>query len=343
MSAIPHRPVASSGFALPELGFGAAALGNLYAAIDDAQAAATLDAALAAGLRYVDTAPHYGRGLSERRVGDGLRGVDDVIVSTKVGRLMAPDATITDDRERDGFHTAMPFRMAYDYSHDGILRSHEHSLQRLGLARVDLLFVHDIGRVTHGAADAQYRAQLVDGGGLKALERLRDDGAIRGFGLGVNEVDVCLELMEEARFDVILLAGRYTLLEQAPLDRFFPACAAAGTAVIVGGPYNSGILATGSAAAAIPRYNYAPAPQGVLDRVRVLEAVAARHGVSLAAAALAFVLAHPQVASVIPGLANPEQVADTIRLYHAPIPQDFWNELRHAGLVRPDAPLPGVS
>ena len=256
---------------------------------------------------------------------------------------MEPDATITDDRERDGFHTAMPFRMRYDYSHDGILRSHEHSLQRLGLARIDLLFVHDIGRVTHGEADAQYRAQLIQGGGLKALERLRDEGAIAGFGLGVNEVDVCLDLMEEARFDVILLAGRYTLLEQGPLDRFFPACEQAGTAVVIGGPYNSGVLATGSAAAAMPRYNYAPAPNDVLDRVRALESVAERHGVSLAAAALAFVLAHPQVASVIPGLANPQQVADTIGLYREPIPQEFWNELRHAGLVRPDAPLPGVA
>ena len=336
MTGIPRRKLGSTGCALPELGFGAAA-------IDDTQAAATLDAALAADLRYVDTAPHYGRGLSERRVGDALRGVSDVIVSTKVGRLMEPDATITDDRERDGFHTAMPFRMRYDYSHDGILRSHEHSLQRLGLARVDLLFVHDIGRVTHGEADAQYRAQLIQGGGLKVLERLRDEGAIAGFGLGVNEVDVCLDLMEEARFDVILLAGRYTLLEQGPLDRFFPACQQAGTAVVVGGPYNSGILATGSAAAAMPRYNYAPAPNDVLDRVRALESVAERHGVSLAAAALAFVLAHPQVASVIPGLANPRQVADTIRLYREPIPQEFWNELRHAGLVRPDAPLPGVA
>ena len=343
MTGIPRRKLGSTGCALPELGFGAAAMGNLYAAIDDTQAAATLDAALAADLRYVDTAPHYGRGLSERRVGDALRGVSDVIVSTKVGRLMEPDATITDDRERDGFHTAMPFRMRYDYSHDGILRSHEHSLQRLGLARVDLLFVHDIGRVTHGEADAQYRAQLIQGGGLKVLERLRDEGAIAGFGLGVNEVDVCLDLMEEARFDVILLAGRYTLLEQGPLDRFFPACQQAGTAVVVGGPYNSGILATGSAAAAMPRYNYAPAPNDVLDRVRALESVAERHGVSLAAAALAFVLAHPQVASVIPGLANPRQVADTIRLYREPIPQEFWNELRHAGLVRPDAPLPGVA
>ena len=343
MTGIPRRKLGSTGCALPELGFGAAAMGNLYAAIDDTQAAATIDAALAAGLRYVDTAPHYGRGLSERRVGDALRGLSDVIVSTKVGRLVEPDATITDDRERDGFHTAMPFRMRYDYSHDGILRSHEHSLQRLGLARIDLLFVHDIGRVTHGEADAQYRAQLIQGGGLKALERLCDEGAIAGFGLGVNEVDVCLDLMEEARFDVILLAGRYTLLEQGPLDRFFPACEQAGTAVVIGGPYNSGVLATGSAAAAMPRYNYAPAPNDVLDRVRALESVAERHGVSLAAAALAFVLAHPQVASVIPGLANPQQVADTIGLYREPIPQEFWNELRHAGLVRPDAPLPGVA
>ena len=338
MTGIPRRKLGSTGCALPELGFGAAAMGNLYAAIDDTQAAATIDAALAAGLRYVDTAPHYGRGLSERRVGDALRGLSDVIVSTKVGRLVEPDATITDDRERDGFHTAMPFRMRYDYSHDGILRSHEHSLQRLGLARIDLLFVHDIGRVTHGEADAQYRAQLIQGGGLKALERLRDEGAIAGFGLGVNEVDVCLDLMEEARFDVILLAGRYTLLEQGPLDRFFPACEQAGTAVVIGGPYNSGVLATGSAAAAMPRYNYAPAPNDVLDRVRALESVAERHGVSLAAAALAFVLVHPQVASVIPGLANPQQSPTRSGFIASRSPRNFGTNCGTRGWSAPMRP-----
>lgn len=339
MTDIPRRKMGQTDCALPELGFGAAAMGNLYAAMDDAQAEATLDAALAAGFHYFDTAPHYGRGLSERRLGDALRGRQDVIVSTKVGRLMEPDATITDDRERDGFHTAMPFRARYDYTHDGILRSHEHSLQRLGLARVDLLFIHDIGRVTHGEADAKYREQLTTGGGFKALERLRDEGSIAGFGLGVNEVEVCLDLMEEARFDVILLAGRYTLLEQGAMDGFFPACAAADTAIVIGGPYNSGILATGSEAAA--RYNYAPAPETVLGKVRALEAVAARHGVTLPAAALAFVLAHPQIASVIPGIADPRQVSDTMRLYAEPIPAAFWAELRGQGLVRPDAPLPG--
>lgn len=339
MTDFPRRRVGKTDCMLPELGFGAAAMGNLYAAMDDAQAEATLDAALAAGFCYFDTAPHYGRGLSERRLGDALRGRQDVIVSTKVGRLMEPDAGITDDRERDGFHTAMPFRARYDYTHDGILRSHEHSLQRLGLGRVDLLFVHDIGRVTHGEADAKYREQLTTGGGFKALERLRDEGSIAGFGLGVNEVEVCLDLMEEARFDVILLAGRYTLLEQGALDGFFPACAAVDTAIVIGGPYNSGILATGSEAAA--RYNYAPAPETVLGKVRALEAVAARHGVTLPAAALAFVLAHPQITSVIPGIADPRQVSDTMRLYAEPIPAAFWAELRGQGLVRPDAPLPG--
>lgn len=339
MTDIPRRKMGRTDCALPDLGFGAAAMGNLYAAIDDASAAATLDAALSAGLRYFDTAPHYGRGLSERRLGDALRGRGDVFVSTKVGRLMDPDASITDARERDGFHSAMPFRPRYDYSYDGILRSHEHSLQRLGLARVDILFVHDIGRVTHGEADARYREQLIAGGGFRALESLRDQGAISGFGLGVNEVEVCLDLMEAARFDVILLAGRYTLLEQGALNALFPACAMAGTSIVVGGPYNSGILATGSAAAG--RYNYAPAPEAVLTKVRALEAVAARHHVSLPAAALAFVLAHPLVASVIPGIADPQQVSDTMRLYAEPIPSAFWTELRDQGLVRPDAPLPG--
>ncbi|RXD06632.1 aldo/keto reductase [Sphingomonas sp. UV9] len=340
MTLIPHRPIGRTALSLPELGFGAASLGNLYAPVADAEARAAVDAALVAGLRYVDTAPHYGRGLSERRVGDALRLQPDTIVSTKVGRLMDPDAAITDDRERDGFRSPMPFRMRYDYTHDGILRSHEHSLQRMGVAKIDLLYVHDIGRYTHGDAADGYWQQLTRGGGLKALERLREEGTIAGFGIGVNEIQVCLDVMAEARLDAILLAGRYTLLEQDALDALFPACAAAGTSIVIGGPYNSGILATGTRRGGMIHYDYGPAPEPVLARVRGIEAIADRHQVRLPAAALAFVLAHPLVASVIPGIGSAARVAQTVDLYHEQIPPAFWEELRAARLLRDDAPTP---
>lgn len=340
MTAIPQRAIGTTSLTVPELGFGAASLGNLYAPVSDAEARGAIDAALAAGLRYVDTAPHYGRGLSERRVGEAVRLQPDVVLSTKVGRLMDPDASVVDDRERDGFRSPMPFRMRYDYTHDGILRSHEHSLQRLGVARVDLLYVHDIGGYTHGDAAEGYWQQLTTGGGLKALARLRDEGSISGFGIGVNEIPVCLDVMRAARLDAILLAGRYTLLEQNALDDLFPACAASGTSIVVGGPYNSGILATGTRHGGALHYDYGPAPEAVVAKVRGIEAVADRHGVRLPAAALAFVLAHPLVASVIPGIGSAARVAQTVELYREAIPAAFWQELRAEGLLRADAPVP---
>ena len=343
MNDIARRTVGRTGLTVTELGFGAASLGNLYQPVADVDARAAIDAALDAGMTYVDTAPHYGRGLSERRVGDAVRTRANVVVSTKVGRLMDPDASITDDRERDGFRSAMPFRMRYDYSHDGILRSHEHSLQRLGLGRVDLLYVHDIGGYTHGDAAGEYWEQLTRGGGLKALARLRDEGAIAGFGIGVNEIAVCLDVMREMPLDAILLAGRYTLLEQDALDTLLPACATAGTSIVIGGPYNSGILATGTKGGGVLHHDYGPASDAVIARVRGIEAVADRHGVRLPAAALQFVLAHPSVASVIPGLGSAARVGQTMDLYRAAIPADFWAELRHEGLLRADAPIPATT
>ena len=333
------RPLGQTGMAVTELGFGAAGLGNLYAPVDDGVARATIAAALDAGIGYVDTAPFYGFGLSERRVGDAIRH-SEALVSTKVGRLLAPDPAVRDDRERDGFRSAMPFASVFAYDHASIMRSWEASLQRLGVARIDILYAHDIGRLTHGDDHERNFGALVAGGGLRALEELRDGGAIGGFGIGVNEVPICLDVMAEARLDAILLAGRYTLLEQGALDRLMPACAAAGTSIVVGGPYNSGILATGTKGT--PFYDYAPAPAAVIARVAAIEAVAARHDVPLAAAALQFPLAHPVVASVIPGLADPARVADTIRLYRTAIPPAFWAALVAEGLLRDDAPVPAA-
>lgn len=325
---------------LPRLGFGAGVIGGLYGPVSGDAAHATLTAALDCGISYIDTAPHYGRGLSERRVGDAVRGRADrgeIAISTKAGRLMHPDPSIIDNRERDGFFSPMPFAPEYDYTADGILRSYEASLHRLGLARIDLLLVHDIGRMNHGARHDRYWRQLTEGGGFAALERLRDERAIAGFGLGVNEVPVCMDALRAAPLDAILLAGRYTLLEQSPLDALFPMCEAAGVKVIVGGPYNSGILAGAGRGG---RYDYGTAPPEIVTRVERMKAIAAAHAIPLAAAALRFPLAHPAVASVVPGLRDAAEVWQTLDWFGLSIPDDFWAELRREGLLRTDAPVP---
>ncbi|WP_084583218.1 aldo/keto reductase [Sphingomonas azotifigens] len=333
------RIISASG-TIPGLGFGASTLGNLYRPVADDIASLAVRTAIDHGIRYFDTAPFYGFGLSERRVGDALRERPaDILLSTKVGRLLVPD-TAPRTQERHGFVSPMPFKPVFDYSHDGILRSHAESLQRLGLARIDILLVHDIGRMTHGDAHAQYWHQLTKGGGFRALEQLRTEGTIVGFGLGVNETAVCLDALQETAPDVFLLAGRYTLLEQGALDDLLPACLAQGVAVVIGGPYNSGILATGTRSGGARPYNYAPAPAAILDRVARIEEIADSHGVPLAAAALQFPLAHPAVVSVVPGLASAEQVEQTVKLHATVIPQAFWHDLRDAGLLHPDAPLP---
>ena len=233
----------------------------------------------------------------------------------------------------------MPFEPVYDYSYDAVMRSYEASLQRLGLSKIDILYIHDIGRLTHGDQNEARMAELTKGGGLKALEELRLSGAISGFGMGVNEVPACLEVMAHARLDVILLAGRYTLLEQNPLDDLFPACEKAGTAIVVGGPYNSGILAVGTKTGAPLYYNYEPAPADVIEKVRRIEAVCDSHGVPMPAAALQFPLAHSLVASVIPGLDSPERVNQAIALYRHKIPAALWQDLVQEKLIRADAPF----
>jgi len=338
---ITRRELGATGLKLTELGFGTAPLGNLFRPLSDESARQTLAAAEKAGFGHYDTAPFYGFGLSERRLGDALRHRKDIVLSTKVGRLLNPVPGPVDERRvRDGYATPMPFEPVYDYSYDAVMRSYEESLQRLGLSRIDILYIHDIGRLTHGDANDMHMSELTVGGGLKALEVLRNSGAISGFGLGVNEVAACLEVMDHARLDVILLAGRYTLLEQTSMDELFPRCAAAGTAIVIGGPYNSGILAVGTKTGAPLYYNYEPAPAEVVDKVRRIEAACDHHGVPLAAAALQFPLAHKLVGSVIPGLDSSERAAQTLALYHHEIPAALWQELRHEKLIRDDAPIP---
>jgi D-threo-aldose 1-dehydrogenase len=336
----PLRTLGRTGLQVTELGFGTAPLGNLFRPLADTDARATLVAAERAGFGYYDTAPFYGFGLSERRLGDALRG-RDVVLSTKVGRLLKPAAGQIDQNvPRHGYATPMPFEPVYDYSYDAVMRSFEASLQRLGLSRVDILYIHDIGKLTHGDQNAARMAELTAGGGLKALEELRAAKVISGFGMGVNEIPACLEVMRHARLDVILLAGRYTLLEQNALDDLFPRCTAAGTAIVVGGAYNSGILAVGTKTGAPLYYDYEPAPEHIIAKVRAIEAVCDRYGVPLAAAALQFPLAHSLVASVIPGLDSPARVEQTLALYRHIIPAALWQDLKSENLLRPDAPTP---
>jgi len=338
---IALRQLGRTGLQVTELGFGTAPLGNLFRPLPDETARRTLETAALAGFGYYDTAPFYGFGLSERRLGDAVRRRKDIVLSTKVGRLLNPvPGPVDESAVRHGYATPMPFEPVYDYSYDAVMRSYEESLQRLGLSRIDMLYIHDIGRLTHHEANAARMDELTEGGGLRALEVLRAAGAIAGFGIGVNEVAACLEVMDHARLDAILLAGRFTLLEQTSMDALFPRCQAAGTSIVVGGPYNSGILAVGTKTGAPLYYNYEPAAVDVIEKVRRIETVCDHHGVPLAAAALQFPLAHSLVASVIPGLDSPERVVHTMALYQFDIPCALWQELKREELIRADAPVP---
>ena len=327
--------------AFTPLGFGSAPLGNMHRVLDEADAQATVRAAWSLGTRFFDTAPLYGHGLSERRIGDALLGEDRAayLLSTKVGRLLEPCAP---GQEDSGIFVGTPHnRVVYDYGYDGVMRSYEASLARLGLERIDILLVHDIDAVTHGSAEvseAHIRA-LVDGGGWRALDELRRDGAIKAIGAGLNEWELSERLLGLLDPDVFLLAGRYTLLEQTALESFLPACSGRGIGVIIGGPFNSGVLATGPTPGAM--YNYAPAPPWVLDRARMLETVCRRHGVSLAQAALHFPFGHPAVVSVIPGGQTPGEVERNVSTLDQPVPVALWADLKAAGLLRADAPTPG--
>ena len=342
MTRLPQRSVGNTSLTVTELGFGAASLGNLYREVADEVAARTIDAAIDAGIRYFDTAPYYGFGLSERRVGNQLRRMarDDFVLSTKVGRLLKPVPDYRESGARHGFVSPMPFEPHFDYTYDAILRSFEDSLQRLGLARIDILFVHDIGEVTHGPDNAAYFASL-ENGGYRALSELRSAGLIGAIGLGVNEWQVCEVAMQHGDYDCFLLAGRYTLLEQEALQSFIPKCQDRGASLIIGGAYNSGILATGTRRDITSYYNYEPAPQAIVDRVRAIEDICDAHEVALPAAALQFPLALPICASVIPGLGSPKRLQQTMDLYAMEIPAGFWSDLRASGLLHENAPTPG--
>jgi D-threo-aldose 1-dehydrogenase len=331
MAPFEKRRIGRTSLEVTVLGLGCATLGSSRIPVTRQEAEAIVLAAWAAGVRYIDTAPYYGFGQAERCVGDAMRWVprDEWVLSTKVGRLLRPCQTM-DETQRH----PLPFEAVYDYSYDGIMRSFEDSLQRLGLARIDILYVHDIGAMQHGSEAHPRLMRTLRESGYRALAELRSAGVARAIGIGVNEREVLLEALEWGDWDAFLLAGRYTLLEQAPLDDLLPKCLTAGTSIVVGGPLNSGILAGRDT------WNYKSAPPEIVNRVDAIKAVCDTHRVPLAAAALQFPLAHPAVAAIIPGPRNVEEFHANLKLLQHPIPAQLWTDLRDAGVLHPKAPTP---
>lgn len=323
------------------LGFGAAPIGGFRATITEAEATATVDAAWDAGARLFDTSPFYGYGRSELRLGAALRPRPrgEYLLSTKIGRVMRasrPGEAPPPGMRANGLPGFVP---RFDYTYDGVMRSLEHSHLRLGLDRIDILLVHDIDLWSVGDKDLlEERFRTVMDSGYRALDELRRAGVIGAIGCGLNESEMCLRFARAGDFDCMLLAGRYTLLEQGALAELFPEMTRRGMSIILGGPLNSGILA-GPVREGAP-YDYAAAPPRIIARARQLEAVCARHQVPLIAAALQFPRAHPLVASIIPGALSPREVAENVAHLRRPIPAALWGELRHEGLIDPAAPTP---
>ena len=332
--------VGRTGVQVTRLGFGCAPIGDLFVQVGAGNAQQVLQAAWDAGIRYFDTSPFYGHGKSEHRLGEFLRQWprDQFVVSTKVGRVLraTTNRTLLDE---EYWSAPLPFTLHFDYSYDGIMRSYEDSLQRLGLGSVDLLVIHDLDLLFH------HRQQRVNAllqelatSGWRALEQLRSTGTIRGVGAGINDVGLIPRFLDLIELDFFLVAQDYNLLDHNVLDDDFPRCEAAGVAIVIGALFASGILATGDGHGAT--YRYAAPPPDVLQRVQAMEAVCGRHGVELATAALQFPLAHPLVATAIPGATRPEYVTGNVQRLQTRVPAELWVELKAEGLLRADAPVP---
>jgi len=332
MAGFEKRPLGRTSLEVTVLGLGCATLGGHRVPVTREEAQAIVRAAWAGGVRYVDCAPFYGYGQAERCVGDVLREMprDEWVLSTKVGRLLRAR---TQDPATEPYRHPLPFNTAFDYTYDGVMRAFEDSLQRLGLARIDVLYAHDIGARQHKEAHPEVMRTFRDGG-YRALEKLRREGLIRAIGIGVNEPEVLLEAMEWGDWDAFLLASRYTLLEQGPLDDLFPKCVQSGISIVVGAVHNTGILAGRDS------WNYRPAPPEIAARVDAIQAVCDSHAVPLIAAALQFPLAHPAVSAVLPGPRSVQEMEENSEFLRYPIPAALWADLRNAKLLHPDAPTP---
>ncbi|MFN8704899.1 MAG: aldo/keto reductase [Rhodospirillales bacterium] len=334
---IAARTLGKSGIAVSEIGFGGAPLGELFAVLDESAAVATVEASLDAGVTLLDTSPLYGHGLSEHRIGAALRRRPHVrpVLCTKVGRVADPFLPRAGETD---FVGGLPHRLRFDYSHDGALRSIEQSLLRLGTSRLDVVLIHDVDVWTHGAAAIDARFEEAVAGAYRALRSLRDEKTIGALGVGVNEADMCMRFAERCDIDCVLLAGRYSLLEQPAAETFLPLAQARNIGVMLGGVFNSGILATGAVAGA--KYNYKPAPPEIRAKVEKIEAVCRRHGVKLADAAFRFALAHPVVASVVLGAVTPAEIAAQQASLAATIPRALWADLVAQGLLDANLPVP---
>jgi D-threo-aldose 1-dehydrogenase len=338
-SGLPRRRLGRTGLEVSILGFGTAPLGDLFVRLDDTMAIAAVERAFALGINLLDTSPLYGRGLAEHRCGTAIRRVDrgDLVICTKVGRWMDPFRTPDNG---SGFVGGQPHRAVFDYSYDGTMRSVEQSLLRLGIDRLDLLLIHDVDVWTHGADAIEARFREAMTGAYVALDRLRAEGVVAGIGVGVNEADMCVRFAKAGSFDTMLLAGRYSLLEQPALSEFLPLAQQQGIGVLLGGVFNSGILATGAVSGA--KYNYRDAPRPILDKVARIERICARHSVTLPIAALHFALGHPAVVSLVLGGQSPQEVERNVAALQTKVPASLWADLKAQRLLDADAPLPAA-
>jgi D-threo-aldose 1-dehydrogenase len=333
MEGFETRHLGRTPLRLTVLGLGTGTLGGHRIPVTRDEGEAVVRAAWSAGVRYFDTAPFYGFGKACRIVGDALRELprEDWVLATKAGRLLRPQ---TNPGAPGALRHPMPFEDVFDYSYDGVMRSFEDSLQRLGLARIDILYVHDIGARQHGKDAHPGIMGTFREGGYRALEQLRSSCQLAAIGIGVNEWEVLLEAIDWGDWDVFLLAGRYTLLEQNALDELLPRCLRSGISVVVGAPFNTGILAGRDT------WNYRPPPAEIVGRVKMIKAICDSHRVPLVAAALQFPLAHPAVAAILPGPRNVDEFTANVKLLSYPIPPALWADLRNAQLLHPDAPIP---
>ncbi len=327
------RRIGKTSLDVTVLGLGGATIGGGMASLTDSDGRMVVRDAYDAGIRYFDTAPFYGSGRSEHLVGDELRRLDGWVLSSKVGRRLKP--VRGDKAEGDRQTQPFAFEPWFDYSYEGAMRSYEDSLQRLGVNRIDILYIHDIDNSTHGAAAQPKAHRAAMEGAYKALDELRRNGDIRAIGIGVNESQPIAHALEHGKWDVFLLAGRYTLLEQDPLEDLFPEIEMHGASIVIGGPFNSGILVGRNL------WNYAAAPEPVFKRVAAIAEVCDAHGVPLAAAALQFPLAHPAVASVIPGPRSAAELKQIVDWFNVEIPASLWRDLKGEQLVAAQAPVPG--
>ena len=330
MRGLAKKILGKSGIEVTRVGLGCASLGGMYGDIPEEQAHEVVRRALSLGINVIDTAPLYGYGKSEIRIGRAMQGWNrsDFVLATKVGRLLVPKDEGGDTSQDANWGTESPLRPKFDFSYDAVMRSVEESLRRLQTDRIDILHIHD--------PDNHYEQALR--GAYPALDKLRSQGVIRAVSAGMNQSEMLAGFAREGDFDCFLLAGRYSILEQGAMDELFPLCAKKNIGIMLGGTYNSGILASNLSVGA--KFNYAEAPSEVLERARGLQNVTARHRVSLKAAASQFALAHPQVTCIIPGTRVPDRVEENLKLVDEPIPSEFWAELKAENLIRQDAPVP---